>query len=53
MKSLEMSFTGAWKTSNQMVSDQMVRVAKVRFGENGVPCSNSKAEDNRAEGTYV
>lgn len=47
MKSLEMSFTGAWKTSNQMV-----RVAKVRFGENGVPCSNSKAEDNRAEGTY-
>lgn len=32
---------------NQMVSDQMVRVAKVKFGENGVPCSNSKAEDNR------
>lgn len=37
---------------NQMVSDQMVRVAKVKFGENDVPCSNSKAEDNRAEGTY-
>lgn len=38
--------------SNQMVRNQMVRVAKLKFGENGVPCSNSKAEDNRAEGTY-
>lgn len=38
--------------SNQMVSNQMVRIAKLKFGENGVPCSNSKAEDNRAEGTY-
>lgn len=37
---------------NQMVSNQMVCVAKLKFGENGVPCSNSKAEDNRAEGTY-
>lgn len=38
--------------SLENLRNQMVRVAKLKFGENGVPCSNSKAEDNRAEGTY-
>lgn len=35
--------------SLENLRNQMVRVAKLKFGENGVPCSNSKAEDNRAE----